>query len=322
MIRTSVKSFISKEYKMKKIFLTAALMIAVLVSWAQQDAMFTHYSFNTLAVNPGYAGSRDALTVTLLNRSQWVSFPGAPTTQTLTMHAPVANEKVGVGFSILNDKIGPTSQISFFGDFAYKIKVGKGKLAFGLKGGFNMVTLDINSLTTTQPNDPAFQENVQSKMLPNVGAGAYYSTAKYYVGLSTPRLLENNFSTDATSVASSEQRHYFFIGGAIFNLNPSGSIKLKPTTFIKVTSGAPVEMDLTALFYLNDAFWAGPMFRTGDAVGLLGGMNIMENLSFGYSYDWSFANRTGEYNGGSHELMLRYDFFFNHQKKIKSPRYF
>ncbi len=307
---------------MKNLIIIIALLVTAFESWAQQDAMFTHYSFNTLAVNPGYAGSRDALTVTLLHRSQWVSFPGAPTTQTLTMHAPVANEKVGVGLSILNDKIGPSTQTSFFADFAYKIKVGKGKLAFGLKGGFNMISLDINELATIQPNDPAFQENTQSKLLPNIGFGGYYSTAKYYVGLSTPRLLENDFSTDATSVASGEQRHYFFIGGAIFKLNESGSIKLRPTTFVKVTSGAPVEMDLTALFYLNDTFWAGPMFRTGDAVGLLGGMNIMENLSLGYSYDWSFANKTGVYNGGSHEIMLRYDFFFTDQKKIKSPRYF
>ncbi len=307
---------------MKKIILIIVLITAVFQSWAQQNAQFTHYSFNTLAVNPGYAGSRDALTVTLLHRTQWVSFPGAPVTQTFTIHAPVANEKVGIGFSVLNDKIGPTDQTSFFADFAYKIKVGKGQLSLGLKGGFNMISQDINGLSTTQPNDPAFQENAQSKLLPNVGAGVYYSTTKYYLGLSTPSLLENDYATDATSVASSEQRHYFFIGGAIFNLNKEGSIKLRPTTFVKVTAGAPVEIDLTALFYLKDTFWAGPMFRTGDAVGLLVGVNLLEHLSVGYSYDWSFTNKTGEYNGGSHEIMLRYDFFFKSSKKIKSPRYF
>ncbi len=307
---------------MKKTILIITLLISVFESRAQQDAMFTHYSFNTLAVNSAYAGSRDALTVTLLHRSQWVNFPGAPTTQTLTLHAPVANEKVGIGFSVLNDKIGPTTQTSFFADFAYKIKIGNGKLAFGLKGGVNIVSQDLASLSTIQPNDPAFQENVQSELLPNVGFGIYYSTAKYYVGLSTPSLLENDFSTNATSIVSNEQRHYFFIAGTIFNLNASGSLKLRPTTFVKVTSGAPIEVDLTALFYLKDTFWAGPMFRTGDAAGVLIGMNIIDNLSLGYSYDWSFANRTGEYNTGSHEIMLRYDFFFNNQKKIKSPRYF
>ncbi len=307
---------------MKKIILLAFVWLAIGKAQAQQNAMFTHYSFNTLAINPGYAGSRDALTFTVLHRSQWVNFPGAPVTQTFTIHSPVANEKIGLGLSILNDRIGPTNQTSLFADFAYKIKVGKGKLALGLKGGFNYVEQDLNSLSTTQPNDPAFQSNVQSRMLPNIGAGAYYSTSKYYLGFSVPGLLENDFDKNSTSVASSEQRHYFFIGGAIFNLTESGSLKLRPTTFVKVTAGAPVEMDLTALFYYKDNFWVGPMFRTGDAVGALIGFNILPNLAFGYSYDWSFANTTGEYNGGSHELMLRYDFIFNNQKKIKSPRYF
>ncbi len=307
---------------MKRIILIVFSVVMVVQAHAQQDAMFTHYSFNTLAINPGYAGSRDALTFTVLHRSQWVSFPGAPVTQTFTVHSPIANERVGLGLSILNDKIGPTNQTSVFADFAYKLPVGKGILAFGLKGGFNYVKHDISGLVTTQPNDPAFQSDQQSRMLPNVGTGLYYSTPKYYLGFSIPRLLENNFSDNSTSVASTEQRHYFFIGGAIFNITESGVLKLRPTTFVKVTAGAPVEMDLTALFYYKDNFWVGPMFRTGDAVGALIGLNILPNLSFGYSYDWSFTNKTGEYNGGSHELMLRYDFIFQSKKKIISPRYF
>lgn len=307
---------------MKKIILLALVWLSIGQAQAQQNAQFTHYSFNTLAINPGYAGSRDALTFTVLHRSQWVNFPGAPVTQTFTVHAPVANEKIGLGLSILNDKIGPTKQTSLFADFAYKIEMGKGKLALGLKGGFNYIENDLNDLSTIQPNDPSFQSNVQSRMLPNIGAGAYYSTAKYYLGFSVPALLQNDFEKNSTSVASSEKRHYFFIGGAIFKLNESGSLKLRPTTFVKVTAGAPIEMDLTALFYYKDNFWVGPMFRTGDAVGALIGFNLMPNLAFGYSYDWSYTNKTGEYNGGSHELMLRYDLIFNNQKKIKSPRYF
>ena len=290
---------------------------------AQQDAMFTHYSFNTLAVNSGYAGSRDALTVTGLHRSQWVSFPGAPATQTLTLHAPIMNEKIGLGLSILNDKIGPTKQTAFYGDFAYKIPVGNGKLAFGLKAGLNMVSNDLNTLETDQTGDPNFQTNVKSQLLPNFGFGLYYSTPKYYVGLSTPRLLENNYESNTTSGSvGGEKRHYFFIAGMVFPLNESGSIKLKPTTFVKVTQGAPVELDLTALFYFQDKFWVGPMLRSGDALGVLAGLNITDQFSLGYSFDWSYSNTTFKYNGGSHELMLRYDFLFNAKGKIRSPRYF
>ncbi len=308
---------------MKKVIFSVLALVGVTQTYAQQEAMFTHYSFNTLAVNSGYAGSRDALTVTGLHRSQWVTFPGSPQTQTLTAHAPIMNEKIGLGLSILNDKIGPTQQTAFYADFAYKIPLGKGKLAFGLKGGANMFKADVNQLETDQQGDPKFQQNIQSQFLPNFGFGLYYSTPKYYLGLSTPRLLENNYEKNSTTGSvGGEKRHYYFIGGLVFPINERGTIKLRPTTFVKLTQGAPVEMDLTALFYFHDKYWVGPMFRTGDALGVLAGLNITDQFSFGYSFDWSYGNKTGRYNLGSHEIMLRYDFFFNDKAKIKSPRYF
>jgi len=304
------------------IFSILALVGAAQVN-AQQDAMFTHYSFNTLSVNSGYAGSRDALTVTGLHRSQWISFPGAPTTQTLTLHAPIANEKIGLGLSILNDAIGPTKQTAFYADFAYKIKVGDGKLAFGLKGGLNMVSNNLKDLNITENGDVNFEKDVTSQFLPNFGFGMYYSTSKYYVGVSIPRLLENNYETSTTTgTVGGEKRHYFFIAGMIFPLNKTETIKLKPTTFVKVTEGAPLEVDLTALFYFHDKYWVGPMFRSGDALGVLAGLNITDQFSIGYSFDWSYGLKTFKYNGGSHELMLRYDFIFKDKGRIKSPRYF
>ena len=301
----------------------------VIVLWgfevkAQQDPMFTHYSFNTLAINPAYAGSRDALTITGLHRSQWVGFEGAPITQTITAHSPVFNEKVGVGFSFLNDKIGPSNTSSFYFDFSYKIRITeKAKLAFGLKGGLNYRLTDLNGLTVKQANDPVFQSDLESELLPNFGFGLYYFTDNYYVGISIPRLLENDFKTNSVSGSTdlaSEKKHYFLIGGAVFNLNED--FKVKPTTFIKVTAGAPIEADLTALVYFRDKIWFGPMLRTGDAVGALVGIYITNQLAVGYSFDWSIANTTFKYNGGSHEIMIRYDFILKQNKKIRSPRYF
>ena len=310
---------------MKKLILIALISLATFDLSAQQEAMFTHYSFNTLAVNSGYAGSRDALTVTGLHRSQWINFPGAPVTQTITVHAPVANEKLGLGLSLLRDQIGPTTQTGINADFAYKIQVGeKGKLAFGLKAGLNMRSNKLLSeVSTTDGGDNAFQNDIQTDLLPNFGFGLYYSTPTFYVGLSTPRLLENNLDEGTTSsIASREQRHYYFIGGAVFPLNESGSVKLRPTTFFKLTSGAPAQLDLTALFYFQDRYWVGPMFRTTDAAGVLAGLNITDQFSMGYSFDWSFGNQTAAYNAGSHELMLRYDFIFKDKGSILSPRYF
>jgi len=309
---------------MKKIVILTSIFFLALGAKAQQDAMFTHYMFNTLAVNPAYAGSRDALTITGLHRSQWVSFPGAPVTQTLTLHTPLAYENTGVGLSFVNDKIGPVNKTSFYADFSYKIKVTeKASLAFGLKGGLNLMNNNLSELNLDDAADPAFAANIQSKLLPNFGFGMYYYTDRYYVGLSVPKLLENDFVANTTSGGTnltSEHRHYFFIAGSVFDL--SENIKLKPTVFLKVNNGAPVEGDVTASFIFNDKFSIGGMFRTGDAVGILAGINITDQFTLGYSFDWSFTNTTMVYNGGSHEIMLRYDFIYKNEEKIRSPRYF
>ena len=314
----------AKLNSMKKIIIGILTLMLFTSIEGQQDAMFTHYAFNTLAVNPAYAGTRDALTVTTLHRSQWVGFEGAPNTQTLTLHTPIHNDKLGMGLSIMNDKIGPINTMSLYGDFAYKIKINeKGKLALGLKGGINLMQGELNTLNLDEQNDASFTNNIESKILPNFGFGAYYYTAKWYVGLSTPKLLENNFSTNTvtgSSGLSGEQRHFYVIGGTVLSI--SQNLKFKPSTFIKVTKAAPIEADLTGMFIYKDLFEAGVMLRTGDAVGALFGYNINNQFRVGYSYDWSFTNKTFKYNGGSHELMIRYDFIYKDKARIRSPRYF
>ncbi len=309
---------------MKKILMTLSFGLIGMCGFAQQDAMFTHYMFNTQAINPAYAGTRDALTITGLHRSQWVGFEGAPVTQTLTGHTPIFNDQLGVGLSIINDKIGPINTTSFYADFAYKFQVSdKGKLSFGLKGGVNLMSGNLSTLELDQGGDNAFANNIESQLLPNFGFGAYYYEDRWYVGLSTPKLMENDFKSNTTTGGTDiagEKRHYFLIGGAVFDLNKN--LKLKPTTFIKVTAGAPIEADLTALLLINDKLWTGPMFRTGDALGALLGYQFTDALAASYSFDWSYTNTTFKYNGGSHEIMLRYDFFHNEKQKIRSPRYF
>jgi len=182
---------------------------------------------------------------------------------------------------------------------------------------------NLSNLSLDDRNDPAFIADVRSNILPNFGFGMYYYTDKFYAGVSIPRLLENDFKTNSTSGGTdlaSEKRHYFLILGSVFKLTEQ--IKLKPTGFLKIANGAPIEGDVTASFIFNDKFWLGGMYRTGDAVGLLAGLNVTDQLSLGYSFDWSFVNTTMVYNGGSHEIMLRYDFIYKPSDKIRSPRYF
>ncbi len=309
---------------MRRIILILVIILSSILVQGQQDAMFTHYAFNTLAINPAYAGTRNALTVTALHRSQWVGFPGAPLTQTLTMHTPIFTDNTGLGLSLINDKIGPTNTTSFYADFSYKIKINdKSWLSFGLKGGVNLRKIDLTDLRTTESYDPSLLSDVRSELLPNFGFGIYYLSQRYYLGLSIPKLLENNFKENEVKGSvnlGGESKHYFFIAGAVFDI--SDNIMFKPTGFLKFVSGAPLEGDITANFIFSERFRIGGMFRTGAAFGLLAGLNITPQLELGYSYDWSFTNTTGKYNSGSHEIMLRYDFIFKDQRKIRSPRYF
>lgn len=308
-----------------KTTLVLILSIGVSASYAQQAPMFTHYMYNTLSVNPAYAGSREALTVTALHRSQWVDFAGSPKTQTLTLHSPIINEHVGVGLAVVNDKIEPINNTGIVASFAYRMKLTqKSKLALGLSVGANIFQANLNTLNLDQTIDPVFQNNVNNKTTPNVGFGVYYSRDRFYTGISVPSLIENSFSkvsqTGSSTLIAREQRHYFFIAGALINLGHN--LDFKPTTLIKVTAAAPIQADLTASFIIMKRLLLGGMFRTGDAIGGLIGYDVTEQLHIGYSYDWSYGLETNKYNNGSHEIMLRYDFIFSSKTQIHSPRNF
>ena len=308
-----------------KISIGFVLTIGSLNIQAQQAPMYTHYMNNTLVVNPAYAGSRDALTVTAINRMQWVDFEGAPVTQSLTMHTPLSNEHMGIGLSVLNDKIGPTNTTSLVFDYAYRFNLTENsKMAFGLSVGANLFQADLSALQLDVQSDPVFLNNINNHVTPNIGFGAYYSRERFYAGFSIPNLLETSYSEidqgNGTSLIGKEQRHYFFIAGALFHVTEN--LDFKPTSYVKMTVGAPIEADLTASFIIQKRFLLGAMFRTGDAIGGLIGFDITDQLHLGYSYDWSFGLQTFRYNKGSHELVLRYDFLFLNKKQIHSPRYF
>jgi type IX secretion system PorP/SprF family membrane protein len=308
---------------MKRIFFLIVLLSAT-SAFAQQDAMYTHYMYNTLVINPAYVGSREAMTITGLNRNQWVDFKGAPVTQTFTLHTPVGSDKIGLGFSVIQDKIGPTSTTSIFADFAFRIKLTeKSKLAFGIKGGLGIFNADLPSLQLDQEDDIAFSQRLENILMPNFGFGLYYSRERFYMGLSTPKLLENKYYNGTTIsyvTAAKEKGHFYFITGGVIPI--SKFVDLKPSALVKVTAGAPAELDLSALFEFDKRVTAGIMYRSGDAFGALCGINITEQFAVGYSFDFSMLNTTIKHNYGSHEILFRYDFVFSDAHRIKSPRYF
>ena len=312
---------------MKTLKFTIALVLffASITATAQQAPMYTHYMNNTLVVNPAYAGSRDALTVTAIDRVQWVDFKGSPVTQSITMHSPLINEHIGLGFSLMNDKIGPSNNTSMVFDYAFIMNLSsKSKLALGLSAGVNIFQADLSLLQLDVQNDQVFLNNINNHTTPNFGFGAYYSTERLYAGFSIPNLLENSYSEivqlNGPTLIGKEKRHYFLIGGSMIKL--TDNIEFKPTTYIKITPAAPIEADLTASFVIQKRFLLGAMVRTGDALGALVGFDITDQFHVGYSFDWSYGLQTFRYNQGSHEIVLRYDFIFLNGKQIHSPRNF
>ncbi|MEO8591491.1 MAG: type IX secretion system membrane protein PorP/SprF [Flavobacteriales bacterium] len=289
--------------------------------FAQQDPQFTQYMFNLLAINPAYAGSADRVSLKALTRHQWVGFEGAPTTQTLTIHSPVWQESLGIGGTLTRDSNGPVTQYSFMADVAYRLFLGDSKLAFGLRGGLNMLQGNYADLNPLQSGDQVFQANVNTKLDPQFGFGVMWYSDRYFLGLSTPTLLRTEFfETDSLAFVSDkgQRSHYFLTGGYVFDLGVYH--KFKPTFLVKGVQGAPISFDLTANFLFYEKFWLGAMYRHNDAVGALAQYQITNDFSIGYSYDYPLSP-IHNYSGGSHEFMIGYE-FGNKTKGIRSPRYF
>ena len=305
---------------MKRIVITLVIGVVAFCANAQQTPQFTQYMFNTISVNPGYAGSREALTIVGLHRSQWVGMDGGPTTQTFSIHSPLRNEKVGVGFSFINDKLGYENFTYLYGDFSYTVNLSqKTKMAFGVKGGFSYYSIDEALFNDPDVyNDPYFQEKL-NRWTPNIGAGIYVHQPRWYVGVSSPKLIENDYNK-LGSYVSFEQIHFYTIAGYVFDLNDSGSVKMRPTGLVKLTKGSPASYDATLSFLFNDKLWVGGSYRFKDSAGALVSFQLSKQLTIGYAYDYPISDLK-PYTSGSHEIMLMFDFKFD-KSKYKSPRYF
>lgn len=285
---------------------------------AQQDPMYSQYMFNLLAFNPAYAGNAEVISLMALTRHQWVGFEGAPTTQTLTGHSPLPGQTLALGATLLNDKAGPVSQTGFYMDFAYRMKVGgHSRLAFGLKAGLDMYRADLSDLSTVEV-DPANANN-RSEILPNFGFGLFWHSERHYLGLSLPKLMDNELNAvEAVTTTATQVRHYFLMGGYVFDLGRD--MRFKPSFMVRAVEGAPLSVDLNANFLLRDRIWFGAMYRVGNAFGVMAQYQVNEQFRIGYAFDLT-TTALGAQNAGTHELMLGYDLRFS-RGKVLSPRWF
>lgn len=295
-----------------------ALMLIGLVSYAQQDAQYTQYMYNTINVNPAYAGSRGVLSIFGLYRTQWVGLDGAPETGAVSVNSPIANSNLGVGLSFVNDRIGPTNENTISLDISYTIRTSETyKLSFGVKGTANLFNLDVTKLNPQDGGDPMLQ-NLDNDFSPNVGAGVYLHSDKLYLGASVPNFFETK-RYDANDVAVYKERmNMYFIGGYVFDLSPS--LKFKPAFLTKIVEGAPLQLDVSGNFLINERFVLGAAWRWDAAVSAMAGFQITDGLYVGYGYDLE-TTKLANYNSGSHEIFLRFE-LFKKQEKIVSPRFF
>ena len=310
--------------KLLKYISITLLLLSASGAFAQQLPQFTQYMFNTISINPAYAGSRETLSIVGLHRSQWVGLEGGPETQTLSVHAPLRNEKMGVGISFINDKLGYENFSYVYGDYSYTINTSETtKLAFGVKAGLTHYSLDETLLNDPSVADDPFFNDLSNRWSPNLGAGLYLHSPRWYVGLSAPRILNTDYNKGrggTLDYIALERISYYLTGGYVFDL--SETTKLKPSVLLKGTNGAPLSFDISANFLFNDVFWIGGGYRVDQNTAAIGGIadfQISKQLRIGYAYEYPISDLRA-YTSGTHEILLMFEVFKS--KRIKSPRYF
>ncbi|MES2139572.1 MAG: type IX secretion system membrane protein PorP/SprF [Bacteroidota bacterium] len=306
---------------MKKIITVIGIFASIIRMDAQQDVMVSQYMFNGLFLNPAYAGSHKYFSSTLLHRSQWVGFEGAPKTTLLAIDGPLYNQKMGIGLLLSHDKIGVTSQTDIYANYSYMLKLGDGKLSFGIKAGASNYQAKVEDLTVWDESDNSFSGVNKSAWLPKFGMGTFYFTQKFYIGFSVPSLIaydpNRNFNLSMES-SSYIRKHYYLTSGYVFKVNER--VKLKPSLLLKYQPSAPLQADISFSAMYMDMVAMGIALRTNDAVTVM--IEYQANMRFrvGYAYDIT-TSKLRNYSSGSHEIMIGFD-FGKDIIKTKTPRFF
>lgn len=289
-------------------------------TYGQQDPQYTHYMYNTLSINPAYAGQRETLSIVGLHRTQWVGIDGAPQTQSLGIHSPLRNERLALGLNVVTDALGPAKESFVDANFSYTIPISDNdtKLSFGVKAGWHNISTDWSLGLPQFQNDPLFQPgaNVNQNAL-IIGAGLYLNNRNWYLGVSAPNFLTTDHYDDFQNSLATERLHFFLTGGYVFDLK--NNVKLKPAFLVKAVSGASIIADISANALFNDKLTLGLAWRWDDSISGLAGFQVTKGMFIGYGYDLTTSD-LNNYNSGTHEIMLRFEL----QKlgKILSPRFF
>lgn len=291
---------------LKKFFLITLLSLIVSCGIAQQYPVFTQYYFNELVINPAYAGNHVQLSLTAMYRNQWVNFPGAPKTFSISGHTSLVKNKVGVGLMVNHDEIGSYKNEHIYASYAYKLHFPNATLSMGLQAGINLLGADYSKLDLQTPGDAAFY-NILNVVKPNFGAGLFYTKKNFFVGFSVPFILNNKIAKSVEGLLGQlkEARYYFLRSGVVFPLDKMQKIKMNPSILVRTQEGQPLSVDVNTSFIFYDVFSAGVSYRSGDSFISFIDLKISEKFHFGYSYDWTQSD-LNRFSNGTHEFMLNY----------------
>ena len=302
------------------LFATGLFLLLAVELFAQQDAQYSQYMFNQLALNPACAGSREVLGTSMLYRNQWTGISGAPTTGTFSFQMPLRKKKIGIGAEILTEKIGPRSTNAILASYSYRIPFLKGKLSFGLRMGIYDYVFDWSKMDYKDQNDAYYINNMDSRTAKITGSGDfgfYYYSRTFYWGFSATHVNQGRITDFSNSDSSARQSvHMFMPVSKAFEV---GNTVINPVVLIKTAANAPVEMDMGCNVQLKNRIWLGFSARTGYGIVFLAQYQITEQLKAGYSYDYGM-NKIGHAGKGSHEIMIGYDINIT-GTKVLSPRY-
>ena len=307
---------------MKK-FILILTVLTTLQSFAQQDPVYSLYMFNPLGVNPGYAGSREVLSGVLIHRSQWVGFDGAPTTQAFAVNSPLKNKNMGVGLQVVNDAIGPKNVITATGIYAYRLKIGNGRLAFGLKGGIQNYAYDWAKIEYKDAQDEIPNNAAGSFIIPTFDFGVYYNTRTFYAGVAIDHINQSQYNV-SSSLSNNENpakvySHITATAGKAFTLN--SNLVLKSSILARGSGVGNGNIDINGSLLIKQALTLGLTLTTRSSIILLSEYNISKNFRIGYAYDHNFSDLTNSAGAGSHEIFIGYDLSL-FKSKVISPRYF
>jgi type IX secretion system PorP/SprF family membrane protein len=293
---------------MKKIIKTLLFLLIPLSVSGQLTPVTNQYILNPMVINPAYAGGRGALNIAAFYRKQWVGVTGAPETMTFAIDAPLADEKIGLGLIIVNDKIGVTKETQFSTNYAYKISLGEGTLSFGLGAGVITTNTAWSDLVVLDPGDEFYLIDSRLFVVPNFSFGIYYSYRNYFAGFSIPKFLSYKFDFNKNKyglVNDPGLYNYMLTTGYVFTISPK--FKFFPSTLLTYSPGEKILYDINANFSFFDLFWVGASYRNNRSVASILQFQLNKQLRVAYSYDFDLG-KLGRYSNGSHEIMLRYEF--------------